>query len=307
MAKEKVQKPVKDKTNKLKKVKRINFWNWQTTNPVLKLWICILRFAMIAFWIIAPILIAISYFYDDGLKYLTGYVYSSIFTGRSTTNGEVSFGDVVAKVELARKIITPLAWLLCTVIIGTAGLIPYFTHNTYLRRVAVAFNQMFWPVLFAAILWGIWFAADYFPSGTVSDINGIIYPKYQYWVAMHNTLLPYSGWMIIYQVVLSIWVIFGIFTAIEAHLIKKGKIDFSDFFVQKVISTSLVHQVVEGRLVFGENHIQDLKADMQQIKLEDRERSILLKQQNLEAANAKKQKKQKTKGVKKHGKVKKAA
>ncbi|ARU92123.1 hypothetical protein SCLARK_001655 [Spiroplasma clarkii] len=256
----------KEKKQKLAKKKRINFWNFQTTNPATKIFIILLRMAMIFFWILAPIFMAISYFYDDGMKNFTGYAIASVFSGQVIAGGEINFDNVVGDVELARKIIAPIIWIVVFLVSTFTGLLPYFSKTLYHERIKVVVSQFICPLFFIGVLWLLWYTSQWFPTGPESELNGVIYPKYQYWVALQQTFKPWSNWLIVYQIALGGWVVFGCFTIVEVILLKKKRLDFLDFFSEKPAVNSLVDSVVEGRIVFGENSARDVNAELKAIK-----------------------------------------
>lgn len=276
-----------------KKQSKINFKNFKSTNSFLMIWITVLRIMMVVFSILAPIFIVLSYYFDLGMQVLTGYVFTTFFPDQTNTGNAYSYNA-----ELFRFIITPILWFISSIIIFFAGLIPYFSKNTYKKRVILAINQFFWPLFFIGVLWGVWFSVRFFPSGPESDINATIYPRYEYWSLLINndSFSPWSGWMIFYQCVLLIWIFFAIFTAIEASLIKKHKLDFSDFFKKEIDYKSLVHQVVEGNIVFGEQkYNNETKKRLKELEIKEnmlqkQRHEELIQKQKIEKRSKKKNK-----------------
>ncbi|AHI52563.1 hypothetical protein [Spiroplasma culicicola] len=265
--------------NKLGFFKSIGLNNFKKTNGVLMFLVLIFRLIMVVYWIAAPVLLAFAFYYDQGVRNLFFYLIFIFFdethideTGAVVPTYDETFANTIA------LSVAPIIWFLSVLIIGLGILRPFIKKGEWRQRAYLSFNFFFWPILMLSLLFGLKYLIPYLPSGPESISQGVYYPRYTYWLNAKNTFSPFSGWSIVFQVINYILIAFAIFIAFEAHLIKKLKLDYSDFYKREFKEKSLVNQVIEGRLEFGEHDGKDLKAEIKKLRtdldMEEKERKM---------------------------------
>ncbi|AUB31232.1 hypothetical protein [Spiroplasma floricola] len=280
---------MKKEKNKEQKLKKINFKNFKSTSVFFMIIIVVFRTTMIAFWLVAPIILALNVGFDHGLKTLVEFIWALILKGENTTLATRITIDVAA----------PVLWFLMMIIMLFASVKPFFNKKTWGKRAYLAFSYIFWPILFTGIIYGIYFTIPFYEVGketspTAPDVD----KTWQLWKSLKDTFTPYSGWMISLQCIYAIFVLFGIFSIFEAHMVRKRKLDYSDFFVKNKDQRSLYNQVIEGKIEFGEFDPIQVDKEVKRIKKETiaeerREKFEAIKKAEEERINKKNEKKQK--------------
>ncbi|WP_339034470.1 hypothetical protein [Spiroplasma endosymbiont of Cantharis rufa] len=293
----KKEKALKKEKNK---VKKINFKNFKTGSIFFMTILLIFRILMIIFWLLAPIIVGFTIGFDDGIRNLVKFIGVFIYPDRLTSN-----------TTLVINIIAPVSWLMTLIIILLADVKPFFNKKQWRQRAYLAFSLIFWPILFVGFIYGIYFIIPLFEVGIKTNPTDPNYDlKYQAWKSLKDSFSPFSSWMIALQCMYGVIVIFGLFSIFEAHMIRKMKLDYSDFFIRDENSRSLVTQVIEGKIEFGEFEPDQVNKEVKRVrretieeekrekfeKFQKMEEEILnKKKEKKERKNAKRKKKDKTK------------
>ncbi|AOG60131.1 hypothetical protein SHELI_v1c01760 [Spiroplasma helicoides] len=237
----------------------------RNTNRVLLFFVLFLRIVVTFLWVIVPILIALMFYYDPGTRNLLGYILSYIL--KNTSDGSATVPSVdIRVVEFFSSIITPIIWFVMLFFMLIGFLIPFFSKAQWKKRAFYAFNLFFWSAFMVGLMYLIWYFKEFFPSGQSNNINEFQDPRTIYYNALNDTYSPFKAWGIVYQ---SIWVTFaiiGIFVSIETTLIRKFKLNFKDMYGRDNSTTSLVNQVVEGKLEFGEVEPKNLRVEIKKLQ-----------------------------------------
>ncbi|QHX36419.1 hypothetical protein [Spiroplasma sp. BIUS-1] len=242
-----------------KKLKKINFRNFKTGSVLFMILLSIFRIAMIVFWLIAPVVLAFNLAFDDGIRNLINYIWTLILLD----------GNVHKATDITINVAAPLMWFLSLIIMLVASVKPFFNKRTWSQRAYLAFNYIFWPVLFISIIYGIYFTIPFYESGlATSPTDPNQDPIWQAWNSLQLTFRPFSGWMIAIQCVFIVFIIFGIFSIFEAIMVKKMKLDYSDFVVRETNQRSLVNQVIEGKIEFGEFNPDEVDKEIKRVRNE---------------------------------------
>ncbi|WP_338985363.1 hypothetical protein [Spiroplasma endosymbiont of Diplazon laetatorius] len=249
-------KKVKEKKDK-KKLKKLNFRNFKTGSVIFMVLLSIFRIAMIVFWLVSPVILAIAIGFDAGIENLIKYIWALILNDGNVTNATTITINVAA----------PLIWFLA-LLITLGGIVkPFYNKRLWRERGYMAFNFIFWSVLLIAIIYGIKFTIPFYQKGEGTSITqgDAIYLA---WRSLNENFNPFSGWMIALQCMHLILIIFGIFSIFEAHMVRKMKLDYSDFLVRETNQRSLVNQVIEGKIEFGEFNPDEVDKEIKRIKKE---------------------------------------
>ncbi|AUM62420.1 hypothetical protein [Spiroplasma monobiae] len=271
-----------------KKLKKLNFRNFKTGSVAFMIILSIFRIAMIVFWLIAPIILAFTIAFDDGIRNLVLFIWDLILG---------SDGNATQATVITINTVAPIMWFLTLLIMLGATVKPFFNRRTYLQRLYLGFNYIFWPVLFISIIYGIYYTIPFYgkPGGSITD------PESAAWQALRASFTPFSGWMIALQCMYFVLIIFGIFSFFEAIMVKKMKLDYSDFVVREANQRSLVNQVIEGKIEFGDFNPDEVDKELKRIRKEEIAEEKRLKfeamqkaeEERIEKKNAKKQRKNK--------------
>ncbi|ALD66088.1 hypothetical protein [Spiroplasma cantharicola] len=282
MKKEKVLK--KEKT----KIKKINFKNFKTGSIFFMTILLIFRILMVIFWLLAPIIVGFTIGFDDGIRNLVKFIGIFIYPDRVSSNTTIII-----------NVIAPLSWLLTLLILLFADVKPFFNKKKWTQRATLAFNLMFWPLLFIGLIYGIYFLIPILQIGNpVTDPTDPNYdPIYQAWKSLKDSYSPFSSWMIALQCMYGVIVVFGMFSIFEAHMVRKMKLDYTDFYIKDQNSRSLVNQVIEGKIEFGEFEPDEINNELKRIRketIEEEKRMKFEKFQKMEEEyiNKKKEKKE---------------
>ncbi|AGR41875.1 hypothetical protein [Spiroplasma diminutum] len=277
------------------KLKKINFRNFKTGSVLFMTVLTIFRILMIIFWLIAPIILALTIAYDNGIDHLVNYIGSQIYPN-----------DLTWATNLIIKILAPLIWFLTVFIMLFATVKPFFNKKLWNERAYMAFNFIFWPTLFIIVIYTIWLTMPFFYSGReTSQTDPNQDPIHHAWKALQENYSPFSGWMIALQVVYLIMIIFGIFSIFEAYMVKNMKLDYDDFLVREFNKTSLVSQVIEGKIEFGEFDPDQVNKELKRIRRETIQEEKRLKIEAFEKSEEERLRKKKEKKELKHAKRKK--
>lgn len=276
------------KEKKLAKKKEKKAIRYKPTKSITITFIYLFRLCMIAYWIIVPIFFALIFYYDPGVKPLFKYVVMVLFAKISIVDGEyIITNDVEKLASLLIWIITPSIWFVSFLLIYLFVYKPFFKKKTYGKRAYLAFRFFFWSILSTALIYIIWFSIDFLPHKPSEGIgNGFINPSDKYWSAAKENFSPWNGWMIFFQCIQAILLFFGIYTAIEADLIRRRKLDFNELFKSDINDRSIVNQVLEGRLEFGQYDSASLKKDLKELKSKMKEEEVERKIKQYEKEDA---------------------
>ncbi|WP_339021077.1 hypothetical protein [Spiroplasma endosymbiont of Atherix ibis] len=280
---------MKKEKNKEHKLRKINFKNFKTTSVFFMIVIVIFRITMIAFWLIAPIILALNVGFDDGLRTLVEFIWALILKGNNST----------LETRITIDVASPLLWFLMMIIILFASVKPFFNKLTWGKRAHLAFNFIFWPILLTGLIYGIYFTIPFYEIGTKTSPTAPNVDKtWQLWKSLKDKFTPYSGWMITLQCIYAIFFLFGILSIFEAHMVRTRKLDYSDFFVKDKFARSLYNQVIEGKIEFGEFDPFQVDKEVKRIRKETiaeerREKIEAIKKAEEERINKRKEKMQK--------------
>ncbi|AGR40881.1 hypothetical protein [Spiroplasma taiwanense] len=280
---------------KQKIAKKINPKNDLIGSAITLSIVYIFRIIIIAFWIIAPIIFALIIAFDDGIRNLINYINSLIFY----KPGEIY--DVGIN-NLVIWIIAPFFWVFNVLIMLFFVVIPFFKKSSWRKKAYLSFNFIFWSLLFIAIIYAIWLTIPFYKheaevgSGESIENNNVID---FYWSSLNLTFNPFSGWMIALQSIYVVLFIFGIFLIFESDMLRKLKLDYYRFTVNRK-NNSLMNQVLEGKINFGDYEAKDLNSEIKRLKneltIEAREQRVQKRLNELEErANRKNAKKFKNK------------
>ncbi|QEH61515.1 hypothetical protein SCHIN_v1c03180 [Spiroplasma chinense] len=263
----KEKQPKGDKQGLGKKIKdNLKLRNFKASSLFLNIFVIAFRVAAYAFWIIAPVLLAFALVYDQGARNFYGYILLSIFGKTEKIDGEYIATKDNSFVNTTVYITAPILWLILVILIYAFVTRPIMKKTLWRQRMYLSINLYFWAILFWVLLYMIWILLPNLPGDTNVDENGYINPKDAFYSAALKTFTPFSGWSIVYQVFCLCIIIFATFAAIEASLIRKLKLDFDSFYKPEFNERSLVNQVIEGRLQFGETDPGDLKAEIKKLR-----------------------------------------
>ncbi|QGS51635.1 hypothetical protein [Spiroplasma tabanidicola] len=239
--------------------------------------VLIFRIAIIFFWIIAPIMMTLAFAYDPGTRNLVWYICATVVHPKML-NGEVLFTVDIAYVNNVINIAAPIIWFASFLLIFLCVVLPFFYTRKWAGKAFFAFNLFFWPLFFLGIDYAIYFLKSRFPMGPDIDINGPQYPLRISYLALNETYTFKSPWNIVYQITWCFLLLVGVFVSVEAGLIKSYKLDYDDLYSQPKVGQSLVDNVIEGRLEFGEIKSEDLNTEIKNLRKdlidEDRQRRI---------------------------------
>ncbi|QBQ07408.1 hypothetical protein SGLAD_v1c02090 [Spiroplasma gladiatoris] len=239
--------------------------------------VIILRILVILFWFIAPILITLAFVYDPGFRSLVWYICAKI-KNVDTVNGMQVPSMDIAFVNKVINIAAPIICFVSFIIFLPAVVWPFYSKTQWRKRVFYATNLFFWPILFLVVDYSIYFLKSSFPKGPEIDINGPYYPLRIAYEVLNANYTPFSGWNIAYQVVWFFLIFLAVFVSVEASLIRKLRLDYEDLYSETKDSRSLVNQVFEGRLEFGEIKAENLNKEIKQLRgnltLEERQRRL---------------------------------
>ncbi|ASP28639.1 hypothetical protein SCORR_v1c08670 [Spiroplasma corruscae] len=284
------------KPKKLKKSKEIinklKYRKYSATNVIINTIIVTSRIIMLLFAFSAPVIFVLALIYDQGLRYLFIYTLSLI----TFKKGNI-YNQETVNISLWVYALIAIFVLIISFVFGIA--FPFLTKNTWKKRAILAFNLLFWPLLFGGIIYVINYTIPLFgnypevgSSSSIDENNVIAW----YYTALKKSYSYKNTWLIILQSIYIIIMIFGIFTIFEADLARRLKIIYWDESFNEQNNYSLMNHVLEGRVNFGEVSRDEIKPKLKELNIEQKK---LVAQKRLNYILEVKKKKQDKKDAKK--------
>ncbi|AKU80194.1 hypothetical protein [Spiroplasma turonicum] len=285
----------KQKMKKSKEVlEKLKYKKYSPSNIILNTIIATTRIIMLVFAFAAPALFILAIIYDQGIRSLFLFCLSLIVYQKGHVY-EQSYNNIAWWVFIPCAILI----LIICFILGLA--FPFISKNSWNQRAVLAFNLLFWPILFGSIIYIINYTIPYFGSfGEVGSSSSIDENNVVDWYynALKNNYSYTSFWMIIIQSIYVIIFGFGIFTIFEADLARRYKIFYFDERINNPDNYSMYNHVLEGKLNFGEVEGTEIGKELKRLNKEERDYQenlrinyiMELKKKRHERKNAKKSK-----------------